>query len=152
VEGVTPEAVDQAQGLLAPGYQTYRIDDAELARVIASYPVLWKNPQARPKMVFIGCPHLSRGRVEDWVARMEQALKSAGQARTRVPVYLFIPPDLVAILRQDERAYQSMLARNIHLCSICPLMHMNNPLCGRDPVVTNSNKLRTYTGGPFLYG
>ena len=28
---------------------------------------------------------------------------------------------------------------------ICPLMYMNNPLCGKMPVITSSNKLRTYT-------
>ena len=28
---------------------------------------------------------------------------------------------------------------------ICPLMYMNNPLCGSMPVITSSNKLRTYT-------
>jgi hypothetical protein len=33
--------------------------------------------------------------------------------------------------------------------SICPLMYMNNPLCGKIPVVTNSNKLRTYTSARY---
>ena len=28
---------------------------------------------------------------------------------------------------------------------ICPLMYMNNPLAGKMPVITSSNKLRTYT-------
>ena len=28
---------------------------------------------------------------------------------------------------------------------ICPLMYMNNPLCKSMPVITSSNKLRTYT-------
>ena len=28
---------------------------------------------------------------------------------------------------------------------ICPLMYMNNPLCAKMPVITSSNKLRTYT-------
>ena len=31
------------------------------------------------------------------------------------------------------------------LSYICPLMYMNNPLAGKMPVITNSNKLRTYT-------
>jgi hypothetical protein len=31
------------------------------------------------------------------------------------------------------------------LSYICPLMYMNNPLCGKQPVITCSNKLRTYT-------
>jgi hypothetical protein len=28
---------------------------------------------------------------------------------------------------------------------ICPVMYMSNPLCRINPVVTNSNKLRTYS-------
>ena len=31
------------------------------------------------------------------------------------------------------------------LSYICPLMYMNNPLAKAMPVITNSNKLRTYT-------
>lgn len=33
----------------------------------------------------------------------------------------------------------------INISYICPLMYMNNPLCRNMPVITNSNKLRTYT-------
>ena len=32
---------------------------------------------------------------------------------------------------------------------ICPLMYMNNPMCGKMPVITNSNKLRTYTSARY---
>ncbi len=60
VENVTPEAKDLGEKLLAKGYQTYVIDDAELERVHASYPVLWKDLNAVPKRIFIGCPHLNR--------------------------------------------------------------------------------------------
>ena len=35
------------------------------------------------------------------------------------------------------------------LASICPLMYMNNPLCGKLPIITNSNKLRTYTSARY---
>ena len=36
-------------------------------------------------------------------------------------------------------------ATGVVLSYICPLMYMNNPLAGKMPVITNSNKLRTYT-------
>ena len=36
-------------------------------------------------------------------------------------------------------------ATGVILSYICPLMYMNNPLCKAMPVITNSNKLRTYT-------
>ena len=32
---------------------------------------------------------------------------------------------------------------------ICPLMYMNNPLCSSMPVITSSNKLRTYTSAKY---
>ena len=35
------------------------------------------------------------------------------------------------------------------LSYICPLMYMNNPLCKKKAVITNSNKLRTYTSARY---
>ena len=35
------------------------------------------------------------------------------------------------------------------LSCICPLMYMNNPLAGKMPVITCSNKLRTYSTARF---
>ena len=32
---------------------------------------------------------------------------------------------------------------------ICPLMYMNNPLCKKKPVITSSNKLRTYSSAKY---
>ena len=32
---------------------------------------------------------------------------------------------------------------------ICPLMYMNNPLSTKMPVITSSNKLRTYTSARY---
>lgn len=56
VEHLTPEAVEQGEGLILPDAQVYVVDDAELDRVRASYPVMWKDPDAEPKLCFIGCP------------------------------------------------------------------------------------------------
>ena len=35
------------------------------------------------------------------------------------------------------------------LSYICPLMYMNNPLSAKMPVITSSNKLRTYTSARY---
>ena len=35
------------------------------------------------------------------------------------------------------------------LSYICPLMYMNNPLSAKMPVITCSNKLRTYTSARY---
>ena len=46
VEGLTPEAREQGRALVREGARVYVIDDAELERVHASYPVVWKNADA----------------------------------------------------------------------------------------------------------
>ena len=59
IENLTPEAKELGASLVAPGAKVYVIDDAELKRVQDSYPVIWKDPNAAPKLCFIGCPHMS---------------------------------------------------------------------------------------------
>ena len=46
----------------------------------------------------------------------------------------------------DQTEYAARLeATGVIVSCICPLMYMNNPLCKAMPVMTSSNKLRTYT-------
>ena len=46
----------------------------------------------------------------------------------------------------EKTPYAARLkATGVIVSYICPLMYMNNPLCGKMPVITSSNKLRTYT-------
>ena len=40
IAGLTPEAKEQGEALIKEGAQVYVIDDAELERVKASYPVI----------------------------------------------------------------------------------------------------------------
>ncbi|MEG1304309.1 MAG: hypothetical protein RSD19_01860, partial [Oscillospiraceae bacterium] len=40
-------------------------------------------------------------------------------------------------------------AMGVIVSNICPLMYMNNPQCAKMPVITNSNKLRTYTSSRY---
>ena len=48
--------------------------------------------------------------------------------------------------RFGETPYAARLkATGVITSYICPLMYMNNPLCASMPVITSSNKLRTYT-------
>ena len=61
--------------MLAENYQTYVIDDAELERVEKSYPIIWKDKNAKPKLAFIGCPHLSINQLYDWAHKIEESLK-----------------------------------------------------------------------------
>ena len=144
IENLTPEAKEQGAGLVAEGAKVYVIDDAELERVKASYPVMWKNPDAQPKLCFIGCPHMSMQQLIDWTDRVEKGLQEAGNAKVLVPTVFTTAP---AVRKEFEKTdyYQRLTRMGIVLSSICPLMYMNNPLCKSMPVMTSSNKLRTYT-------
>lgn len=144
VENLTPEAVEQGAYLLKEHVQTYVIDDAELERVRKSYPVIWKNPDAKPKLCFIGCPHLTFSQLNDWTDRLEQKLKAAGRKKVAIRTVFTTAPAVLEKFRKTER-FEKLRAMGVVLSYICPLMYMNNPQCATMPVITNSNKLRTYT-------
>ena len=144
VDNLTPEAKKQGESLLAPTVQTYVIDDAELARVQANYPVIWKDPNAKPKLCFIGCPHLSLAQLYQWTADLTAALAAEGRSKVAIPTVMTAAPAVAKAFRATPE-YKHLEATGVVLSSICPLMYMNNPLCGKMPVITCSNKLRTYT-------
>ncbi len=144
IENLTPEAVEQGAYLLKENVQTYVIDDAELERVRKSYPVIWKDPDAKPKLCFTGCPHLTFSQLNDWTDRLEQKLKSAGRKKVAIRTVFTTAPAVLEKFRKTER-FERLRAMGVVLSYICPLMYMNNPQCATMPVITNSNKLRTYT-------
>ena len=144
IENLTPEAKEQGRELLADGAQVYVIDDAELERVYKNYPVIWKNPNARPRLCFMGCPHMSLEQLKSWTDKVEASLREAGNSKVVIPTVFTASP---AVLKEFEKTeYAARLkATGVITSYICPLMYMNNPLCGKMPVITSSNKLRTYT-------
>ena len=144
VDGLTPEAIDQGENLIADNAQVYLIDDQELQRVYDSYPVIWKNKDAKPKLCFMGCPHMSLQQLKDWTDKVEAGLKESGKSKVVIPTVFTASP---AVLKEFEKtSYAARLkATGIITSYICPLMYMNNPLAGKMPVITSSNKLRTYT-------
>ena len=144
IDNLTPEAKAQGEALILDGAEEYVIDDAELERVKASYPVMWKNRDATPKLCFMGCPHMSLEQLKTWTIKVEQGLKEAGNKRVVIPTVFTAAP---AVLREFETTeFAERLKRTGVITSyICPLMYMNNPMCAKMPVITSSNKLRTYT-------
>ncbi len=148
VENITPEAVVHGETLIAEGARTYVIDDAELQRVYDSYPVIWKNKDARPRLCFMGCPHMSLEQLISWTERVETALKEAGNSQVVIPTVFTAAP--AVLKRFGETPYAERLRRTGVITSyICPLMYMNNPLSTSMPVITSSNKLRTYTSARY---
>ena len=148
IESLTPEAKDQGAALIAEGARVYVIDDAELERVKNNYPVMWKNADAAPKLCFIGCPHLSMQQLIDWTVRVEEGLKASGEKKVTVPTVFTTAPAVKKEFEKTEYAAR-LKATGVVLSYICPLMYMNNPLAGKMPVITCSNKLRTYTTARF---
>ena len=144
IEGLTPEAKELGQSLIAEGAKEYVITDAELERVKANYPVVWKDPDAKPKLCFMGCPHMSLEQLKDWTDKVEAGLKESGNKTVLIPTVFTAAPRVLEEFGKTEYAAR-LKATGVITSYICPLMYMNNPLCKKMPVITSSNKLRTYT-------
>lgn len=144
IDNLTPEAKELGQSLIAEGAQVYVIDDAELQRVRESYPVVWKKPDAQPKLCFVGCPHLSLAQLIEWTQNIEAGLRASGHRQVLTPTVLTTAPAVKKAFERTEYA-QRLSRTGVILSCICPLMYMNNPLCASMPVITSSNKLRTYS-------
>lgn len=144
IEKLTPEAKKQGMKLIKEGAKTYVIDDAELERVKASYPVMWKNPNAKPERCFIGCPHLSLTQLKDWTKRIGDKLSAVGRKKVVVRTIMTTSPKVLEKFKRTED-YKKLLSYGVKVSSICALMYTNNPIAGGKPIITNSNKLRTYS-------
>ena len=149
IHDLTPEAKLQGESLIAEGAQVYVITDAELQRVKDSYPVIWKNPDASPKLCFMGCPHMSLEQLKSWTDKVEAGLKAAGNSKVVIPTVFTAAPGVLEVFNKTEYA-ERLKKCGVITSYICPLMYMNNPLCKTMPVITSSNKLRTYTSAKYL--
>mgnify|MGYP004657335391 FL=1 len=148
VENITPEAVQFGDSLVRENAKVYVIDDAELKRVYDSYPVIWKKKDAKPKLCFMGCPHMSLEQLISWTERVEQGLAAAGNSKVVIPTVFTAAPAVLKKFRTTP--YAARLEKTGVITSyICPLMYMNNPLSASMPVITSSNKLRTYTSARY---
>jgi predicted aconitase len=144
IANLTPEAKKQGEALLKPDAKVYVIDDAELERVEKNYPLVWKNPDAKPKLCFIGCPHLTLTELKQWTHDIADGLKKNNRKKVAIPTVFTTAP---GVLKEFHALPEWGMAESmgIVVSYICPLMYMDNPLCHNKPVITNSNKLRTYT-------
>ena len=149
IENLTPEAVKSGRALLKEGYKTFVIDDAVLEETERNYPVIWKDKNAKPKLALIGCPHLSYAQLEDWSDRIDGALKSKGLKKVSVKTVLTAAPKVLERFKGTDKE-KKLLDAGVIISYICPLMYMNNPQCASMPVITCSNKLRTYTSARYF--
>lgn len=148
IENLTPEAVEQGESIIAEGAKVYVIDDAELERVKANYPVIWKDPNASPALCFVGCPHMTYAQLIDWTENVAKKLSENGLKKVTVPTVFTASTPVINEFKKTPQ-YKKLKSMGIVLSYICPLMYMNNPLCKSKAVITSSNKLRTYTSARY---
>ncbi len=144
IDNLTPEAKEMGHDLIIENAQEYIITDEELERVKNNYPVMWKDKNAKPKLCFMGCPHMSLQQLKDWTDKVENALKEYGNQKVVIPTVFTAAPKVLEEFNKTEYA-ERLKKTGVITSYICPLMYMNNPLCAKMPVITSSNKLRTYT-------
>ena len=149
IENLTPEAVEMGESLIRKDAKTYVIDDAELERVKNNYPIIWKDKDAKPALCFIGCPHMTIKQLHDWTERVSEGLKETGLSKVTIPTVFTASPGVLKEWEKDTEYANKLKNMGVIVSYICPLMYMNNPLCKKKPVITCSNKLRTYTTARF---
>ena len=75
-------------------------------------------------------------------------LKNNGIKKVTMPTVFTAAPAVLEAFAKTEYA-DRLKATGVITSYICPLMYMNNPLCKKMPVITSSNKLRTYTSARY---
>ena len=144
IDGLTPEAKELKEKLIRDDAQEYIIDDEEIERVYRSYPIMWKKPNKKGNLVFIGCPHLTFEQMNSWTDRIVNGLKETGRKKVVVRTIMTTAPDILDKFKKTPK-YQELLNTGVKVTSICPLMYTNNPLTKARRIYTSSNKLRTYS-------
>jgi predicted aconitase len=152
VEGVTPDAKEKDRDLLAEGYQTYVVDDAEIERIFQSYPNLWTNKNAKPNRCFIGCPHNTYHEIYTWGKNVTEALKKRGQEKVEVPVHLFCATVVRdRLIDEHPVLVRDMKRAGMSFSNMCAVMFTG--LTGYQETefaVTNSNKTRKYSSSRYF--
>lgn len=144
IDGLTPEAKRLKESLFADDIKEYVIDDEELERVYNSYPIMWKKPNKKGNLVFVGCPHLTYSQLNRWSDDIISGLKSLNRKKIKVRTILTTSPDVLNKFKATPK-YEEIIKTGVKISSICPLMYTNNPLTKSRRIYTSSNKLRTYS-------
>ena len=75
-------------------------------------------------------------------------MTAGGKKKVCIPTVFTAAPGVLKAFNETEYA-DRLKATGVITSYICPLMYMNNPLCKKMPVITSSNKLRTYTSAKY---
>lgn len=149
-KGITPEAVDQGTELLLADHATLVIDDQDLQDLLASYPVLWPDKEARPEKCLIGCPHLSSRQLRWWANKIQEALRARNQHRLAIQTIIFAAPQVLQEFKADGEAYEGLRRAGVRLSVGCAETLFEGGVSAGDAIITNSNKLRGYSTARFF--
>ena len=169
VENITPEAVRHAlpeaaaepgdtrpprgNSLIKEDAKVFVIDDAEIARVKASYPNPWEGREDKkeaPELAFAGCPHFSCEQLCDWTDRLAAGLKRHRNRHVTMKTVFCAAPDVIAAFERRYPIKARRLKRmGVTVSGLCPLSYTSNPLTDKIRIITASNKLRYYSKARF---
>ncbi|UCD24884.1 MAG: DUF521 domain-containing protein [Gemmatimonadota bacterium] len=146
VENVTPDAKEKGRDLLAEGYQTYVIDDAEQARVLGTFPVEWEGRPKKPTACFIGCPHNTYQEILTWGKKVTEAVEKRGLKTGAVPTIMFTPNKVRDhLLEAEPELFGKMHAAGMRFTNMCQVSYAGmKGFSERTFGVTNSPKTRNY--------
>jgi predicted aconitase len=146
VENLTPDAKAKGRDLLAKGYQTYVIDDAEQARVLGTFPVEWEGRPEKPTACFIGCPHNTYHEILWWGTKVTEAVEKRGLKTAAIPTLLFCSKVVRNHLVEDEPVLVGKMKRaGMRFTNMCTVSYAGmKGFSERTFGVTNSPKTRNY--------
>ena len=136
--------------LLTRNFKTYTIDKAALQELLQSYTMLWNNTNTSPDKCFLGCPHLSLNQLEWWADKIYGRLKLEGIECLRVKTTICSAPQVLEKFIENKRSWEKLSQAGVKFSSACPMQLFDEDLSKDDIIITNSNKLRTYTHARFF--
>ena len=83
-----------------------------------------------------------------WANNIIDSLKQNGKKKVCVRTILTTSPAIRVEFEKTE-LYKQLTKCGVKVSSICPLMYTNNPIAGKAPIITSSNKLRTYSSSRY---
>jgi len=146
VENLTPDAKEKGRKLLKEGYQTYVYDDAEQARILATFPVEWEGRPEDPTVCLIGCPHNTYKEILDWGTKVTDALEKRGLKTAAIPTKLFCS-NVVRdhLVKEHPLLVGKMTEANMRFTNMCTVSYAGmKDFSERTFGVTNSPKTRSY--------
>lgn len=146
VENLTPDAKEKGRKLLKEGYQTYVYDDAEQARVLATFPTEVEDRPKDPTVAVIGCPHNTYQEILYWGTKVTEAMEKNGMNKPAIPTKLLCASVVRdRLVKEHPLLVGKMTAADMRFTNMCSLSFVGMKGFSEEMfAVTNSPKTRNY--------